>query len=120
MKKTLAIGIVIWGVLSFAGTSAQSVPDFPEGAILIDTAELQEAIAGKSFAVDLKPEKWAVAFEPKGKYFFTAGTWRESGKWTPNKSEICGKGWCNEIRVKDDVLFLKSSQRGIVPMALVK
>jgi len=123
MKKTFLICIAALGFLSFATAFSQSIPNFPEGAIQINTAELQEAIAGKSFSVDLKPERWTVAFESKGRYVFAAGTWKESGKWTSNKSEICGKdfgGWCNEIRVKDDVLFLKSNSRGILPMALVK
>lgn len=102
---------------------AQSVPAFPDGAIPIDTTQLQATVAGKSYTIDLKTEKWTVAFEPGGGYRFTAGKWQESGKWTPNKSEICGRdfgGWCNEIRLKDDVLYLKSNSRGILPMALVK
>ena len=122
MKQILKYVATAIGISASSAALSQAVPIFPDGAIHINTADLQEGMARKAFTVETKGEKWTVAFETNGRFVFMAGSWKEAGKWTSNKSEICGKdygGWCNEIRMKDNVLFLKSS-RGILPMEMVK
>ncbi len=119
--------IAFVAVLMSSQLLAQSLPSFPEGAMELNTGELQEAMAGKAYVTNHKELKvqWVIAFEPSGRFVFTVGQWKDVGKWIANESKVCSdqigaNAWCNEIRMKDGTLFLKSGAKGIVPMSLQK
>jgi hypothetical protein len=112
-------------LLLCAQAFAQPATGFPDGAVAVDTAELQLAMSGKSYMSGALPDgpPWKIAFKPNGKFVFYAGSWSDTGKWSTNKSEVCSdaigaKSWCNDIRMQGDVLLLKSNKKGVVPMKL--
>jgi hypothetical protein len=121
MKRLTLIALLLCAP-AFAQTPATG---FPDGAVAVDTAELQLAMSGKSYVSGALPDgpPWQIAFKPNGKFVFYAGSWSDTGKWSTNESKVCSdavgaKAWCNDIRMQGDVLLLKSNKKGVIPMKL--
>lgn len=116
MKKAL----LICAVAATISTSASAQEgNFPEGAEPFSQEALREVLAGKVFT--LNPAKglpWRWQFDSNGYFFFNAGNFYNSGKWSTKDSTVCqdtGKTTgCNEVRQKDNVLYLKRNNGEIL------
>ena len=113
-KSLLIFAAVAW----CAGAAAQT---FPEGATPLSPEALQEALSGKTFSVDpASGPNWHLQFNANGDYFLHAGKFHNIGKWSTKESSICRDSIqvksCDEMRVKDSVLYLKRDSGEIVTL----
>ena len=70
-------------------TSAQTT-DFPEGAEPLTQEALHAALAGKVFLMTpAKGPEWRWQFNDNGYFFFNAGQYANSGKWSTKDSTVC-------------------------------
>lgn len=118
MKLTF-FGLIFAGVHALAGAATTT---FPEGATVLTTAALQEAVAGKVFNVvaDSGPD-WRWEFKANGYFFINVGSLRDTGPWTAKESALCTEGKyikasCNEVRQLGTNLYLKRDNGNVVPM----
>ena len=118
MKKLLLVFAVLLGL----GTSSMAqTTGFPEGAEPLAPEALRTALAGKSFKVaPAQGAAWRWQFDANGYFFLNVGTYSNSGKWSTKDSSICqdtGKSTgCNEVRSRDNVLYLKRDSGEIVAL----
>jgi len=94
---------------------------FPEGAEPLTPEALKTALAGKTFKVaPAQGSAWRWQFDANGHFFLNVGNYSNSGKWSTKDSSICqdtGKSTgCNEVRSKDDALYLKRDSGEIVAL----
>ena len=99
--------------------SAQPVTTFPDGAEPLTAEALREALSGKVFSV--KPAsgpQWKWRFDANGSFYINISSYSDSGKWSTKESSVCqdsGKNTgCNEMRKKDNTLYLKRDSGEIV------
>lgn len=109
MKKALLICAAA-ATLSMSASAQDG--NFPEGAEPLAQEALRDALAGKVFTMTpAKGLPWRWQFDANGYFFFNAGNFYNSGKWSTKDSKVCqdtGKTTgCNEMRQKDNVLYLK-------------
>ncbi len=107
MKKIVLLSVAALAISATAQTS-----DFPEGSEPLTQEALREALAGKVFFMTpAKGPDWRWQFDDNGYFFFNAGSYSNSGKWSTKDSTVCqdsGKTTgCNPMRQKDGVLYLK-------------
>ena len=119
MKKLLPV-FAFW--LMTLGTSAMAqTTGFPEGAEPLTSEALKTALAGKTFKVaPAQGSAWRWQFDANGYFFLNVGNYSNSGKWSTKDSSVCqdtGKSTgCNEIRSKDNVLYLKRDSGEVVAL----
>jgi hypothetical protein len=88
--------------------------EFPAASKSVSAAVLKEAIAGKTFTVDLADgSHWRLEYKSNG-YFFvnTSSGFNGSGDWRADEERLCtrlrGEALsCNEVRDVGGVLYLK-------------
>ena len=84
------------------------------------TYELQSVLSGKIFLVKVdKSPVWRWQFNSDGSFTIDIGNYNDSGKWNIKESSVCqeskrGNSGCNEIRVKENILYLKRDNDEIV------
>lgn len=82
--------------------------------------ELQSVLSGKIFLVKVdKSPVWRWQFNSDGSFTIDIGNYNDSGKWNIKESSVCqeskrGNSGCNEIRVKENILYLKRDNDEIV------
>ena len=116
MKKIVLLSVAALAISATAQTS-----DFPEGSEPLTQEALREALAGKVFFLTpAKGPDWRWQFDDNGYFFFNAGSYTNSGKWSTKDSSICQEtpknSGCNEIRGKDNVLYLKRDNGEVVAL----
>jgi hypothetical protein len=109
MKKIFLTTVAI---AAFVASASAQTSDFPEGSEPLAESELREALSGKVFLMTpAKGPDWRWQFDDNGYFFFNAGSYTNSGKWSTKDSTVCqdsGKTTgCNPMRQKDGVLYLK-------------
>lgn len=106
-----------------AALSAQSaaVPDFSDAAASVPAEALRERLSGKVFTVKVADgNTWRLDYKGNGYSFIdTANGFRDTGTWHTEASRLCmelrkATSGCNEMRLKDDVLYMKRSSNGEV------
>ena len=105
--------------------NAQTVPTtFPDESVQLDPAALQETLAGKVYSVKLSDgTTWRWQFNANGFFYFNAGSFNDSGKWSTKENTLCSEGKkirasCNEVRQQGADLFLKRDNGEIIKMTL--
>ena len=118
MKKSSFVfaALLTWGVSAMAQTMA-----FPDGAAPLTPEALREALSGKVFAVSpAKGPVWRWQFDADSLFSIKIGNYSDSGKWSTKDSSICQEtpknSGCNEIRGKDNVLYLKRDNGEVVAL----
>ena len=118
MKKSSFVfaALLTWGVSGMAQTTG-----FPEGAEPLMPDALKTALAGKTFKVaPAQGSAWRWQFDANGNFFLNVGNRSNSGKWSTKDSTLCEdagvRSGCNEVRSKDNVLYLKRSSGEVVAL----
>lgn len=119
MKKLLLITTTAMTLC--AGAMAQVVTTYPEGAEPLTQESLRTALADKVFTVNpAQGNPWRWQFNENGYFFINAGNYSDSGKWNTKESSVCvnsrRNSGCNEIRQKDNVLYLKRDSGEVVAL----
>ncbi|WP_028603573.1 hypothetical protein [Ottowia thiooxydans] len=112
--------MVAAAVMAFSVNAlAQPLTAFPEGAEAITPEVLREALSGKVFAI--KPangQPWRWRFDANGDFLLNIASYSNAGKWSTKESSVCqdsGKNpGCNEMKKKDNVLYLKRDSGEVV------
>ena len=118
MKKSL---FVFAALLALGSSSIAQTNTFPDGAEPLKAEVLSAALSGKVFAVSpAQGSTWRWQFDENGYFFLNVGKNSSSGKWSTKDSSLCedsGKNsGCNEVRSKDNVLYLKRSSGEVVAL----
>lgn len=103
---------------------AQTAPaDFPADASTLSAAALQEALAGKVFAVKLADgTSWRLEYKSSGYFWInTSRGFNDSGKWTVQDGKLCSElqkvaASCSEARMHGKALLLKRSSGEIIEL----
>lgn len=117
MKYRLS-GSILLSIL-FVNTALQAA-DFTEEFQLLKQADLQSNLSGKTFSVKAaKGPVWKWQFNQDETFTIDIGNYSDSGKWSTKDSSVCqeskkGNTGCNEIRVKENALYLKRDNGEIV------
>ena len=104
------------------GTSAVAqITAFPEGAEPLTAEALKTALVGKNFkVVPAQGSTWLWQFDANGYFFLHVGRYSNTGKWSTKDGSICqdtGKSpGCNEVRSKDNVVYLKRDSGEVVAL----
>ncbi len=104
---------------SFA-TSCAFAQDFPEGSTAPPAPELQTMLTGKVFDVKLPTGgNWRFQIDANGYFYVDTPRGQDSGKWKVEDGKLCtepkkSNASCNEMRVKDGLLFMKRDNGQIV------
>lgn len=110
-------------VATSAQAFAQTTPStFPDDAAALAPAALQDALAGKVYAVKMATgPDWRWEFNANGYFYFNAGSFSDRGKWSVKDSTLCSEGKqikasCNEVRQRGTALYLKRDNGDVVMM----
>ena len=101
-------------------TTSGWAADFPEGVQPLKQEKLQSAMAGKVFSVKAaKGPAWRWQFNSDATFVINIGSYSDSGVWSIKDSSVCqeskrGNTGCNEIRTKDNILYLQRDSGEIV------
>lgn len=120
MKKRLFRTAVL--MVSMAATASVQAAEFPDGAQPLKQEELQTAMAGKVFSVKVsKGPVWRWQFNTDATYVLNIGNYNDSGVWSTKDSSVCqeskrGNTGCNEIRMKENILYLQRDNEDIVTL----
>jgi hypothetical protein len=119
MTKLLSLLLISAAALTVGANAIAQTTTFPEGAEPLTPDALREALAGKVFSITpAKGSTWRWEFKDNGYFFLNVGGFSDSGKWSTKESSVCqdsGKNMgCNEMRQKDNVLYLKRDNGEIV------
>ena len=118
----MKISPLVFSALLALGTSSMAqTMAFPEGAEPLTPEALGAALSGKVFAVNpAKGPTWRWQFDANGQFSINIGNYSDSGKWSTKESSICQQtpknSGCNEIRGKDNVLYLKRDSGEVVAL----
>jgi hypothetical protein len=102
---------------------AQALPpvEFPAPSQPLTAAALKEAIAGKTFDVDLADgSHWRLEYKPNGYFFVNTGSgFNGTGEWRADEARLCShlRGYpmsCNEVREAGGVLYLKRDSGEVI------
>lgn len=118
--RTITTTVSLAATLALASGSAlaQAATDFPEGAEPLAPEALSEAVSGKVFIV--KPAKglqWRWQFNANGYAYLNIGRRAITSQWSTKDSSLCQSGGntgCNEMRRKDNVLYIKRDSGEVV------
>ena len=110
--KIIPKPLLIAAAMAMGTSTIAQTTEFPEGAEPLTQEALHAALAGKVFLMTpAKGPEWRWQFNDNGYFFFNAGQYANSGKWSTKDSTVCqdtGKTiGCNPMRQKDGVLYLK-------------
>ena len=113
--------IFLSALLALATSSMAQTTDFPDGAEPLTPDALKTALAGKTFKVaPAQGSAWRWQFDAHGNFFLNVGNRSNSGKWSTKDSTLCEdagvRSGCNEVRSKDNVLYLKRSSGEVVAL----
>lgn len=116
MKKLMLISVA---AMAFSASANAQTTTYPDGAEPLTPEALRTALAEKVFAITpAKGPTWRWQFDGNGYFFLNAGNYRDSGKWSIKESSLCLESrntpGCNEMRQKDNVLYLKRDSGEIV------
>ena len=122
MNKLLLCPLSI--VCAGAAVAQASLPvEFPAGARPLAAAAVQDAIAGKTFKVDLADgTHWRLEYKANGYFFVNTSTgFNGSGDWHADDERLCARlrgrdMSCNEVRDVGGVLHLKRDSGEIVAL----
>ncbi len=94
---------------------------FPEGAEPLTPEALTTALSGKVFKVaPAQGSDWRWQFDANGYFFLNVGKFNGSGKWSTKDNSVCQESknfsGCNEIRSKDNVLYMKRDSGEVVAL----
>ena len=121
MKKLVLVLLV-----AASQTFAQTAPaDFPADTTTPSATALQEALAGKVFAVKLADgTSWRLEYKSSGYFWInTSRGFNDSGKWTVQDGKVCSElqkvaASCSEARMHGKALLLKRTSGEIIELAL--
>ena len=118
MKKLMPISAV---AMVFSASVIAQTAAYPEGAELLTQEALRTALAEKVFSISpAKGPTWRWQFNDNGYFFINVGHYSDTGKWSTKESSVCiesrKNSGCNEIRRKDNVLYLKRDSGEIVAL----
>ena len=105
-------------------TFAQTAPaDFPADASTPSATALQEALAGKVFAVKLADgTSWRLEYKSSGYFWInTSRSFNDSGKWTVQDGKVCSElqkvaASCSEVRLHGKAMLLKRPSGEIIEL----
>jgi hypothetical protein len=116
MNKLLAALLLIPAATAFAQGTA-----FPDGATAPSAVDIQQRLTGKAFDIKLADDSmWHVQYGNSGDFDFKSSKgFADHGDWKAEDGKICSKGSkipysCNDVRMKDDDLYLKRDSGEIV------
>lgn len=102
---------------------AQPAPtEFPDGAIPLTAPALQAAVEDKVFmAQPAQGAAWRLQYNANGFFYVNVGNFSDDGKWSVKDSTLCTEGkrvkaFCNELRSKDGVLYMKRESGEILKL----
>jgi hypothetical protein len=107
-----------------AALAQASLPlEFPADSKPLTAAALKDAIAGRTFNVDLADgSRWRLEYKANG-YFFvnTSGGFNGTGDWRAEDERLCtrlrgGDLSCNEVRNAGGVLHLKRNSGEVIAL----
>jgi hypothetical protein len=122
MTKSLLYPAV---ALFCAGAIAQgSMPlEFPPDSKPLPAARLKDALAGKTFNVELADgTRWRLEYKTNGYFFVNTSTgFNGSGDWRTDDERLCSRlrgrePSCNEVRDAGGVLFLKRDSGEVIAL----
>ncbi|QNP59530.1 hypothetical protein [Paenacidovorax monticola] len=119
MKQLLSASAMALALLGASAAATAQTTTYPEGAELLTQEALREALAGKVFSTaPARGPQWQWQFKPDGRFFLSVGSYSDSGKWSTKESSLCLDSaknvGCNEMRQKDNVLYLKRNSGEVV------
>lgn len=117
--------LVLALLVAASQTFAQTAPaEFPADANTPSAAALQEALAGKVFAVKLADgTSWRLEYKSSGYFWInTSRGFNDSGKWTVQDGKVCSElqkvaASCSEARMRGKALLLKRPSGEIIELA---
>ena len=117
MRALLALLLI--PVLSLA--QAPVPMEFPANSTHLTDDHLRQRVSGKVFKVaPADGTSWRLEFKDNGYSFLdTSRGYRDSGKWRVENAQLCidwqrAAGGCSDVRLKDELLFLKRTSNGEV------
>jgi hypothetical protein len=100
-----------------------AAPAFPADAAPVASTALREVLAGKTYvAKTADGSNWRWQFKADGYFFFNAGGYSDSGKWSTKESAICSEprktpASCNEVRQLGNDLLLKRDSGEVIRLS---
>ena len=119
--RRLAISILI---TSMPVIAQEVQTQFPEGSALLTTETLTAALSGKVYtAQPAKGPSWRIQYNDNGFVYVNVGSFSDTGKWFAKDSTVCSEGrqikfFCNEVRTKDNTLYLKRESGEVLKLEL--
>lgn len=116
------IALALAGLCAPALAAAMTT-SFPAGSSELTADALRADVAGKNFVVQpAQGPQWNWQIRDNGYYYINIGSFSDSGTWNVKDSTLCSSGHkvqtgtCNEVRIKDGVLYLKRDNGEVVEM----
>jgi len=114
----------IWALCAGSALAQASLPlEFPAGSKPVSAAALKDAIAGRTFNVDLADgSHWRLEYKSNG-YFFvnTSSGFNGTGDWRAEDERLCARlrgrePSCNEVRDVAGVLHLRRESGEVIAL----
>jgi len=94
---------------------------FPEGAVPVTAEQLRARVTDRAFGAQMtNGDSWRFEWKSNGYLFLNAGSgYSDSGKWRVEDGKICAEmkksgPACSEMRLVNDVLYMKRASNGEV------
>lgn len=108
--------------LSLSALAQSAIPvTFPEGAIAATAQQLKTRLTDRVFGARMtNGDDWRFEYKSNGYFFLnTSRGYADSGKWQIEEGKVCAEmqktgAACNEMRIVNDVLYLKRASNGEV------
>jgi hypothetical protein len=109
-------------LLSASAFAQSAVPTtFPEGAAIATAEQLNSRLAGRVYGARMtNGDVWRFEWKSNGFFFLNAGGgYSDTGKWRVEDGKICAEMQksgpaCSEMRISNDVLYMKRASNGEV------
>ena len=108
--------------LSFTVFAQSAIPTtFPEGAIPATAEQLKARLTDRVLGARMtNGDDWRFEYKSNGYFFLNTGRgYADTGKWRVEEGRVCAEmqksgAACSEMRILNDVLYLKRASNGEV------
>jgi hypothetical protein len=106
-----------------SSVAAQSVvpTTFPDGAIAVTAEQLKARLTDRVFGSRMtNGDDWRLEWKSSGYFYLNTGRgYSDSGKWRVEEGKFCAEmqktgAACSEMRIHNDVLYMKRASNGEV------
>jgi hypothetical protein len=117
--KVIGFCIVFFSVSVLAQSAIPTA--FPEGAISATVDQLKTRLTDRVFGAKMtNGDDWRFEYKSNGYFFLNTGRgYADSGKWRVEEGKVCAEMQktgpsCSEMRIVNDVLYMKRASNGEV------